>query len=151
MGDLHLEPGAEAMAPFLAARAQLAAALASDAPDASGASGSAGSASGGGAAPAPHAPRVVQVGDLGGYTADPGSTACFLRARDFLAGFGLPATLVLGNHDLEGAEFETDEANLAAWQQVRGEGGAGHLATWHLALWRGDPLRGWLAGWQAGV
>ena len=26
--------------------------------------------------------------------------------------------LITGNHDLEGADFETDEDNLKAWQQV---------------------------------
>jgi hypothetical protein len=28
--------------------------------------------------------------------------------RSFLDSFGVPYTLVLGNHDLEGEEFETD-------------------------------------------
>ena len=30
----------------------------------------------------------------------------------------MPTALVTGNHDLEGTEFETDEANLAAWTEV---------------------------------
>lgn len=38
--------------------------------------------------------------------------------REYLSGFGLPHALVLGNHDLEGDEYETDEDNLAAWRQV---------------------------------
>lgn len=59
--------------------------------------------------------RIVQVGDLGGYTAEPGSQACFDRARDFLDAFPVPKAMVLGNHDLEGAEFETDEDNICAW------------------------------------
>jgi len=28
------------------------------------------------------------------------------------------SALVVGNHDLEGEDFETDEENLAAWTQV---------------------------------
>ena len=49
-----------------------------------------------------------------------GSRACFQVATEYLAGFGaVPRALVVGNHDLEGSEFATDEANLAAWAQVR--------------------------------
>ena len=49
-----------------------------------------------------------------------GSRACFRVAAEYLAGFGgVPRALVVGNHDLEGSEFATDEANLAAWVQVR--------------------------------
>lgn len=40
-------------------------------------------------------------------------------AARHLAGFGVPRALVTGNHDLEGEDFDTDEANLAAWQQVK--------------------------------
>lgn len=75
---------------------------------------------------------VVQVGDLGAYEADPGSTACFKLAKDYLDGFrgggGARVRLVTGNHDLEGAEFdalgdaeEADAANLAAWRSIFGE------------------------------
>lgn len=50
-----------------------------------------------------------------------GSRACFRVAADYLAGFGgVPRALVVGNHDLEGDEFETDAANLEAWAQARG-------------------------------
>jgi len=45
--------------------------------------------------------------------------ACFDTALAFLGGFGSPFGVILGNHDLEGAEFETDEQNLAAWQEAR--------------------------------
>ena len=42
-------------------------------------------------------------------------------AAEYLDGFlPVPAALVVGNHDLEGAEFESDAANLAAWAQVWG-------------------------------
>ncbi len=41
-------------------------------------------------------------------------------AAEYLGGFApVPAALVVGNHDLEGSEFDSDEANLAAWAQVR--------------------------------
>jgi hypothetical protein len=39
-------------------------------------------------------------------------------AEQYLAGFGVPRALVTGNHDLEGEDFDTDEANLEAWRQV---------------------------------
>lgn len=39
-------------------------------------------------------------------------------AERYLAGFDAPRALVTGNHDLEGEDFDTDEANLAAWRQV---------------------------------
>lgn len=96
MGDLHLEPG-HAMAQFEEARRQLITAINE---------------------PGVAAPRVVQLGDLGGYKFRPGSRDCFQRGLEYLAGFGAPTTLVLGNHDLEGDEFETDEENLAAWHET---------------------------------
>ncbi len=43
------------------------------------------------------APPVA--GDLGGYKFRPGSRECFERGREYLAGFGVPATLVTGNHE----------------------------------------------------
>ena len=52
-----------------------------------------------------------------------------------LPAFSVPAGLILGNHDLEGDEFETDEENLAAWQQTFGHkhywaaGGCGSSLT----------------------
>ena len=44
---------------------------------------------------------------------------CFRVADAYLKGF-LPirAAVVTGNHDLEGEEFETDAANLAAWTKA---------------------------------
>ncbi|PSC75593.1 calcineurin-like phosphoesterase [Micractinium conductrix] len=96
VGDLHLEPGPQEPL-FEEARRQLVGAVCE---------------------PGVAAPRVVQLGDLGGYKFRPGSRECFTRGREYLAGFGLPTTLVTGNHDLEGDEFETDEENLAAWQEA---------------------------------
>ena len=51
------------------------------------------------------------------------SSACRCReslefAEQYLASFGVPRALVTGNHDLEGDDFDTDEANLEAWRQV---------------------------------
>ena len=57
------------------------------------------------------------TGDLGGYSANPGSSACFATAKSYLDGFEVPYNLVAGNHDLEGLkEFDSDAENLAAWQ-----------------------------------
>lgn len=72
--------------------------------------------------------NLVSLGDLGRKDirhepGDAGTTASFEAARDFLDGFGLPGPydLVTGNHDLEGLdEFDTDEANLAAWSECFG-------------------------------
>ena len=68
------------------------------------------------------AARLVQLGDLGSYDATwPGSTPCFANAKAFLQGFELPVGMVLGNHDIESDEFDTDEANLAAWHSAFGQ------------------------------
>ena len=48
-----------------------------------------------------------------------GSQRCFEVAAEYLDGFlPVPSALVVGNHDLEGAEFDSDAANLAAWARV---------------------------------
>lgn len=66
--------------------------------------------------------RIVQLGDLGSYERNwPGSEGCFARASAFFSGFGVPVGLILGNHDLEGEEFESDEENLAAWHKAFGQ------------------------------
>ena len=66
--------------------------------------------------------RVVQLGDLGAYDKGwPGSKTCFSVAKEYLDSYDVPMGLVLGNHDLEGDEFETDEENLAAWQDAFGQ------------------------------
>lgn len=41
----------------------------------------------------------LPAGDLGGYKFRPGSRDCFQRGLEYLAGFGAPTTLVLGNHE----------------------------------------------------
>jgi len=104
LGDLHLEgpPVGPGDLGFAEARAQVAAAV--------------GTSSADGVDRA-----VVQIGDVGGYSAQPGSQACFDRAREYLDGFGLPYRLITGNHDLEGAEFDTDASNLAAWERTFGQ------------------------------
>lgn len=38
--------------------------------------------------------------------------------RQYMDGFKLPYGMILGNHDLEGDEFQSDEENLAAWKEV---------------------------------
>jgi hypothetical protein len=95
MGDLHISRNPEELTLFNEARDQLRTMVTQEGID---------------------APRVVQLGDLGNYDAGwPGSSACFDLADQFLNSFDLPTAMVLGNHDVEGAEFETDEENLAAW------------------------------------
>jgi Calcineurin-like phosphoesterase len=98
MGDLHISRNPEELTLFNEARDQLRIMVTQDGIDAS---------------------RVVQLGDLGNYDAGwPGSSACFDLSRQFLEGFALPTAMVLGNHDVEGAEFETDEENLGAWHST---------------------------------
>ena len=97
LGDLHLQ---EPMGCFEEGRRHMAAALAG------GAAGNNG--------------LLVQLGDLGGPKGDPGSAACFAGAKEYLSGFGVPFSIVLGNHDLESLDFVSDEENLAAWQDVFG-------------------------------
>ena len=94
LGDLHMQPKDEPL--FQQAADQLAAVVAHP------------------------TGRVVQLGDLGGYNNGPGSAACFATANQWLATLHAPTLLVVGNHDLEGEEFATDEDNLGAWQQARG-------------------------------
>ena len=47
-----------------------------------------------------------------------GSKHCFKVTSEYLQNFQMPTSLVTGNHDLEGEEFETDEDNLAAWTEA---------------------------------
>lgn len=95
LGDLHLPNAPGELGHFYQARDQLLA-----------------------AAPSADEARVVQLGDLGSYEKGwPGSRNCFDLAKSYLDSFNVPVGLILGNHDLEGDEFETDEANLSAWKE----------------------------------
>lgn len=102
LGDLHLEP--KQMGLFHAAQGHLRTAMRDEATGEVSANA-----------------RVVQLGDLGHSKHASGSRACFQYARDYMEAFGLPYALILGNHDLEGDEFATDQDNLAAWEQVFGQ------------------------------
>ncbi|HEX4132403.1 MAG TPA: metallophosphoesterase [Pirellulales bacterium] len=62
---------------------------------------------------------VFQLGDQGGYS-HCGSWQSFEEGRAFLDGFDLPAYTILGNHDLEGAEYDTDADAIAAWCRALG-------------------------------
>jgi hypothetical protein len=62
---------------------------------------------------------VFQLGDLGGYT-HCGSQQSFNEGRDFLGRFGRETYTILGNHDLEGPDFETDAEAVMAWCRTFG-------------------------------
>ena len=101
MGDLHLAP--DQMPLFQTAREQLVESM--NAKRQTGGS----------------QPRIVQLGDLGHGKHQSGSRTCFEYARQYLDSFAdgsIPTSLILGNHDLEGDEYETDEENLGVWKQV---------------------------------
>lgn len=65
--------------------------------------------------------RIVQLGDLGSSKIGPGSRACFQAAHALFGRFDPPYLNITGNHDLEGAEFDSDEANLQAWRDEFGQ------------------------------
>lgn len=60
---------------------------------------------------------LICMGDLGGYS-HPGSELSFQEGKSYLSSFGLPFFTLIGNHDIEGKEFSTDEENIQAWQKV---------------------------------
>ncbi len=63
-------------------------------------------------------PHVVcQLGDIGGYSYS-GSFQSFVDGKSFLSRFEVPYYTLMGNHDLEGEEFSTDEKSIEAWCQV---------------------------------
>lgn len=95
--------------------------------------------------------RVVQLGDLGGYQDGPGSAACFATANQWLRSLQAPTLLVVGNHDLEGEEFATDQDNLRAWQQVRRMRGSTCLWYMHACRSLGSRITGerGLGQWSA--
>lgn len=57
---------------------------------------------------------MISLGDLGGYS-HPGTQLSFDEAKSLFAEFNFPVYPLLGNHDLEGLEFRTDQANINAW------------------------------------
>jgi hypothetical protein len=57
---------------------------------------------------------IVQLGDLGGYS-HCGTWQSFREGLSFLSGFQAPYCTIIGNHDLESAEFATDADAVAAW------------------------------------
>lgn len=95
LGDLHLPNAPGELGHFYQARDQLLS-----------------------ASPSIEHARVVQLGDLGSYEKGwPGSRKCFDLAKSYLDSFNVPVGLILGNHDLEGDEFETDAENLSVWRE----------------------------------
>lgn len=62
---------------------------------------------------------LVSVGDLTGGDGV-GSGKILRQAKERLEATGLPIHAVAGNHDFEGAEFPTDDANLADFLSVFG-------------------------------
>lgn len=57
---------------------------------------------------------VVSLGDQGGYSHS-GSRLSFAEGYDFFSRFGVPFYALIGNHDMEGAEFKEDAEAVAAW------------------------------------
>jgi 3',5'-cyclic AMP phosphodiesterase CpdA len=62
---------------------------------------------------------VFQLGDQGGYS-HCGTWTSFEEGRAFLDRIGQPAYTLIGNHDLEGPDFETDQDSVAAWCRAFG-------------------------------
>ncbi len=63
----------------------------------------------------PHA--VVSLGDQGGYS-HCGTRLSFTEGYEYFSGFGVPFHALIGNHDMEGAEFKKDKDAVAAWCEV---------------------------------
>lgn len=60
---------------------------------------------------------IFQLGDVGGYHY-PGSKDSFVDAKQVFEKFKHPVYTLMGNHDLEGEEFDSDEENQKAWMEV---------------------------------
>ncbi len=60
---------------------------------------------------------VVSLGDQGGYS-HCGTRLSFTEGYDYFGGFGVPFYPLIGNHDMEGAEFKQDKEAVAAWCEV---------------------------------
>jgi predicted MPP superfamily phosphohydrolase len=57
---------------------------------------------------------IASLGDLGSH-AHSGSFLSFQTARDYFKSFKKPYYPLMGNHDLEGKEYTTDEDAVAGW------------------------------------
>ncbi len=67
-----------------------------------------------------HRPDVVfQLGDQGGYS-HCGTWQSFMEGLEFLSGFDLPFHTLMGNHDLEGPDYQSDAQSVAAWCEAFG-------------------------------
>lgn len=67
-----------------------------------------------------HSPDILlSLGDLGGYS-HPGTYKSFCEGKEYLESFNIPFYTLLGNHDLEGAEFQNDADNIHSWLDVFG-------------------------------
>jgi hypothetical protein len=62
---------------------------------------------------------VVSLGDQGGYS-HCGTRLSFEEGYDYFSGFDVPFYPLIGNHDMEGAEFKKDKEAVAAWCEVFG-------------------------------
>lgn len=57
---------------------------------------------------------VISLGDQGGYS-HCGTRLSFEEGYDYFSGFEVPFYTLIGNHDMEGAEFRKDKEAVAAW------------------------------------
>ena len=62
---------------------------------------------------------VFQLGDHGGYT-HCGSWRSYQEGLGFLSDLGAPFHTLMGNHDLEGEEYASDDENVAAFLRAFG-------------------------------
>ena len=67
-----------------------------------------------------HRPDAVfQLGDQGGYS-HCGTWRSFMEGLEFLTGFDRPFHTLMGNHDLEGPDYQSDAQAVAAWCEAFG-------------------------------
>ena len=76
---------------------------------------------------------VVSLGDQGGYS-HCGTRLSFEEGCDYFSGFGVPFYPLIGNHDMEGAEFKRDEEAVAAWCEIFGRVRPYTLIDWGVAV-----------------
>lgn len=60
---------------------------------------------------------MVALGDVGGYS-HPGTLLSFMEAKEIFSTLPFLTYPLIGNHDLEGIEFSSDEENLKAWLSI---------------------------------